>query len=68
MIKISSVAILLTLLLALPAHAAQCGGDFRSFLGAMAADARAAGISQRTIETAFAGVTPDPAVTVAKAK
>jgi lytic murein transglycosylase len=62
MIKISSVAILLTLLLALPAHAAQCGGDFRSFLGAMAADARAAGISQRTIETAFAGVTPDPAV------
>jgi len=50
------------LLLSLPAQAAQCGGDFRSFLGAMAADARAAGIGQRTIETAFAGVTPDPAV------
>src|SRR5215831_8347242 len=49
-------------LLTLPAQAAQCGGDFRTFLGAMAADARAAGISQRTIETAFAGVSPDPAV------
>jgi lytic murein transglycosylase len=52
----------LFLLLALPAHAAQCGGDFRAFLGAMAHDARAAGIPQSTIDTAFAGVTPDPAV------
>ena len=57
-----ALAVLLLTLLALPAHAAQCGGDFRTFLGAMAADARSAGISQRTIETAFAGVTPDPAV------
>ena len=50
------------LVLTLPAHAAQCGGDFRTFLDGMAADARQAGISQRTIETAFAGVSPDPAV------
>jgi len=57
-----SIAALLFLLLALPAHAAPCGGDFRAFLGQMAADARAAGISQRTIETAFAGVTPDASV------
>ena len=62
MIKKSSVVFLLTLLLALPAQAAQCGGDFRAFLGQMAADARAAGITQATIERAFAGVTPDPAV------
>ena len=49
------------LLLSLPAQAAQCGGDFRSFLGAMAADARAAGLSQRTLEQAFAGATTAPA-------
>ena len=50
------------LFLALPAHAAPCGGDFRTFMGAMAADARAAGITQATIERAFAGVTPDAGV------
>ena len=62
MIKTPTVVILLTLLLALPAHAAQCGGDFRAFLGAMAADARGAGIAQATIDHAFAGVTPDASV------
>jgi lytic murein transglycosylase len=60
--RIRFLAAILLILLALPAHAATCGGDFRSFLGQMAADARAAGITQRTIETAFAGLTPDASV------
>lgn len=55
-------AIVLTLLLALPAHAAHCGGDFNAFLSAMARDAEATGISRRVIDSAFAGVTIDPAV------
>ena len=52
----------LLLLLAAPANAAQCGGDFHAFLGAMAHDARSAGMPQRVIDEAFAEVTPDPAV------
>ena len=55
-------AIVFTLLLALPAHAAQCGGDFNAFLAAIARDAQAAGISRRVIDQAFAGVSIDPAV------
>ena len=47
---------------AAPARAAQCGGDFNVFLSAMARDAAAAGISRDVIASAFAGVTPDPAV------
>ena len=62
MIFRSLFTLFLILLLSLPAHAAQCGGDFRGFLGQMAADARSAGITQATIDRAFAGVTPDPAV------
>jgi lytic murein transglycosylase len=44
------------------ALAAQCGGDFNSFLAAMSREAAAAGISRDVIDAAFAGVTPDPAV------
>ena len=55
-------AILCTLLIAAPARAAQCGGDFNAFLGAMAREAAAAGISREVIASAFAGVTQDPAV------
>jgi len=58
----SRLALLLTLFLAIPAQAAQCGGDFNSFLSAMARDAQAAGISRRMIDSAFAGVTIDSAV------
>jgi lytic murein transglycosylase len=54
--------ILLALVVAPPAFAARCGGDFNSFLAAMAADAQAAGISQGVISQAFAGVTQDGAV------
>jgi len=50
------------LLLAIPAQAARCGGDFYGFLNAMAGEARVAGIPQRVIDEAFSGVTVDPAV------
>ena len=54
-------ALALTLLLTPPAHAAQCGGDFATFIAAMSREAAAAGISQQTIQSALAGVTHDPA-------
>jgi lytic murein transglycosylase len=50
------------LLLAAPANAAPCGGDFNAFLSAMARDATAAGVSRGVIDTAFAGLTIDPGV------
>src|SRR5215470_5766646 len=49
-------------LLAAPAYAAQCGGDFSTFLSAMGRDAAAAGVSRNVIDQAFAGVTIDQAV------
>ncbi len=56
-------ASLLTLItLTLPAYAAKCGGDFNAFLGQMAREAQAAGVSQSVINQAFAGLTPDPEV------
>src|SRR5215831_2739875 len=51
-----------TLLLAAPASAAKCGGDFNAFLPAMAREATAAGISHSVVDSAFAGLTPDGAV------
>ena len=51
-----------TLLFAVPVRAAPCGGDFNGFLAAKARDAQGQGISRGVIDTAFAGVTPDPAV------
>jgi lytic murein transglycosylase len=56
------VVLVSLLMLAAPARAAQCGGDFATFLAAMAREAAAAGVSQSLIASAFAGVTPDPAV------
>jgi lytic murein transglycosylase len=44
------------------AHAAQCGGNFNTFLAAMAAEAQTAGVSPSVIKQAFAGVTSDPEV------
>ena len=52
-------AFLFAALLAAPASAAQCGGDFQTFLSAMARDAQAAGVSRAVIDQAFAGVTID---------
>jgi membrane-bound lytic murein transglycosylase B len=51
-----------TLLLAAPAAAATCGGDFNAFLSAMAREAAAAGVSRSVVDSAFAGLTPDGAV------
>jgi len=50
---------LFTLILALPASAAQCGGDFNAFLASMGRDAQGAGVSRAVIGQAFAGVTID---------
>jgi lytic murein transglycosylase len=55
-------ALLCTLILFAPARAAQCGGDFNTFIGAMSREAAAAGVSRAVIDQAFAGVAPDPNV------
>jgi lytic murein transglycosylase len=52
-------AILIPLLLASPALAAKCGGDFNTFVGAMGRDAAAAGVSQAVISEALSGVSID---------
>jgi lytic murein transglycosylase len=49
-------------LFAVPAQAAQCGGDFNTFLSSIGREAQAAGVSRQVIDQAFAGLTPDPAV------
>jgi lytic murein transglycosylase len=57
------VAILaLTMSISASAQAAQCGGNFNSFLSQMQREAQAAGVSQAVIAQAFAGVGPDQAV------
>jgi membrane-bound lytic murein transglycosylase B len=60
--KRSLATLLLILLFAAPARAAQCGGDFSVFLSAMARDAQAAGLPRGIIDQVFAGVTIDPTV------
>src|SRR5579884_420744 len=61
-----SVSLGLTLWLlaaTLPAQAAApCGGDFATWLAGFKQEAAAAGISQRTIQSALGGVTYDPAI------
>jgi lytic murein transglycosylase len=49
----------LTFAIASSAQAAQCGGNFSSFMAQMSRDAQAAGISQATISQALPGLTPD---------
>ena len=46
------------LLLAAPALAAPCGGDFNAFLAAIARDAQGQGVSRAVIDQAFAGLRP----------
>src|SRR5579885_621805 len=55
-------ALALAALSAAPAQAAACGGDFRTFLAAMAREAQGQRISRAVIDQAFAGVTVDPKV------
>ena len=56
------IALTLTVTFCAPALAARCGGDFNTFLGEMAREAQAAGVSRGVIADAFAGLTPDPKV------
>jgi lytic murein transglycosylase len=42
--------------------AAQCGGDFRTFIAAMSREAAGAGISRSVIDSALSGVSPDQSV------
>ncbi len=55
-------AFIITLALAAPASAAQCGGNFNTFLAEMAREAQSAGISRAVVAQAFAGLTPDQRV------
>ena len=52
-------ALLLSLVFAAPAIAAQCGGNFGSFLAAAARDAQAAGVRRDVIDQSFAGLAVD---------
>ena len=62
MIRLRTAVLLATLATASPAMAAQCGGDFNQFIGAMAREAQAAGVSRSVTEQALAGVTQDAKV------
>jgi lytic murein transglycosylase len=62
MLSRPAVILFCALLLAAPARAATCGGDFNAFLSAMSREAAAAGISQSVIDSAFVGLTPDASV------
>ena len=59
----SFAALLVILLLfTTQTYAAQCGGDFKAFIAAMAREAEATGISPAVTGQAFAGVTQDQRV------
>ena len=64
MIRIARVLALVlgTLSFAAPVHAAQCGGDFNTFVAAISREAQQQGVSSTVIAQAFAGVTQDQAV------
>ncbi len=62
MIKHSLSALVLSLLFTTSAPAAQCGGDFRTFVAAMSREAAGAGISRSVINSALSGVSPDQSV------
>jgi lytic murein transglycosylase len=55
-------ALLLTLAFAAPAPAAPCGGDFATFLAAMAAEATATGLPTDAVKSFFNGARQDPKV------
>jgi len=62
MIRRLCAALVFSVLLAAPASAAQCGGDYNAFIAAMARDAAAAGVSRGVIDQAFAGIAIDQTV------
>lgn len=61
-ILLSAFAVASVVASAAPARAAQCGGDFNSFIAAFSREAMAAGVSSETISAAFSGIAQDPAV------
>lgn len=62
MIRGLLTAFILSVLSATSAFAAQCGGNFGTFIAAMSREAVANGISRAVVDAALAGVTPDQAV------
>ena len=54
--------LLLALALAAPAHAAPCGGDFATFLDAMATEATNQGLPADAVKSFFKGARQDPKV------
>ena len=62
MIARALAALLLLPVLAGSALAAQCGGDFQTFVAAMSREAQGQGVSQAVISQALGGVTQDQAV------
>jgi lytic murein transglycosylase len=60
--RIVAIPLVLMAFGATPARAAECGGDFNTFLSDFAREAAAQKISQQTIHSAFDGLTPDPRV------
>ena len=62
MTRHSLTALVFSLLFTTSALAAQCGGDFRTFIAAMSRDAAAAGISPSVINAALSGASPDQSV------
>jgi lytic murein transglycosylase len=62
MTRLPFAALFLILILASPASAAQCGGDFHGFIAAISREAVASGVSSNVIANAFAGVSQDQAV------
>jgi lytic murein transglycosylase len=59
---LARLAAVLVTLVATPALAAQCGGDFQSFIATISREAASQGVSRQVIDQAFAGVTIDPNV------
>ena len=62
MIRHFFAAFVFSFLFATSAQAAQCGGDFRTFIGAMSREAAGAGVSRSVIDSALSGVSPDQSV------
>ena len=62
MVRRPLAALVLSFLFATSAPAAPCGGDFNTFIAAMAREAQSAGVSRGVIDQAFAGIAPDGAV------
>lgn len=60
--RLRFAALSAAILLATPALAARCGGDFNTFVRNISAEAASAGISQDVINQALGGVTQDAAV------